>query len=214
MSNSKNIITEADKGSAVVLMNKEYYERNIYKLLSDETTYMKINENMDNKIIYKIKQFSQKYSTQLTKNEINYITKFNAETSVFYGLPKIHKSTSIGNSGSVEGVVTVLEPEDLAFRPIVASTNCPTSRLSSLVDKILSPYIIYMKAYVKDTSDILKKLPKQLSEDEMLMTMDIKRLYTNISINLGLSAIKYSTEKYPQISKFQSELIWKLAILF
>ena len=37
--------------------------------------------------------------------------------------------------------------------------------------------------------------------------MDIKSLYTNISINLGLSAIKYWTEKYPQISKFQSELI-------
>ena len=66
-----------------------------------------------------------------------------------------------------------------------------------MVDKILSPYIIYMKAYVKDTSDILKKLPKQLSEDEMLMTMDIKRLYTNISINHGLSAIKYWTGKYP-----------------
>ena len=101
---------------------------------------MKIDENMDNEIINKIKKFSQKYSTQLTKNEINYITKFNAETIVFYGLPKVHKSTSIGNSGSVESVVTVLEPEDLTFRPIVASTNCPTSRLSSLVDKILSPY--------------------------------------------------------------------------
>ena len=86
----------------------------------------------------------------------------------------------------MEGVVTVLEPEDLALRPIVASTNCPTSRLSSLVDKILSPSIIYVKAYVKDTSDILKKLPKQLSEDEMLMTNDIKGVYTNISINLDL----------------------------
>ena len=64
-----------------------------------------------------------------------------------------------------------------------------------------------MKAYVKDTSDILKKLPKQLSEDEMLMTMVIESLYTNIFINLGLSAIKYWTENYPQISKFQSELI-------
>ena len=64
-----------------------------------------------------------------------------------------------------------------------------------------------MKANVKDTSVILKKLPKQLSEDEMLMTMDIKSLYTNIFINLGLSALKYWTEKYPQISKFQSELI-------
>ena len=104
-------------------------------------------------------------------------------------------------------VCTVLEPEDLTFRPILASTNCPTNRLSSLVDKILSPYIIYVKAYVKDTSDILKKLPKQLSEDEMSMTMDIKSQYTNMSINLGLSAIKYWTEKYPQISKFQSELI-------
>ena len=101
----------------------------------------------------------------------------------------------------------MLEPEDLALRPIVASSNCPTSRLSSLVDKILSPSIIYVKAYVKDTSDILKKLPKQLSEDEMLMTNDYKSVYTNISINLDLSAIKYWTEKYLQISKFQSELI-------
>ena len=109
-------------------MNKEYYERNIYKLLNDETTYMKIDENMDNKIINKIKKISQKYSTQLTKNEINYITKFNAEPSVFYGQPKVHKSTSFGNSGSVEGVVTVLEPEDLAFRPIAASTNCPCNK--------------------------------------------------------------------------------------
>ena len=64
-------------------------------------------------------------------------------------------------------------PKDIEFRPIVAGCNCPTSCLSEFLDKILKPLTINIKSHVKDSTDFLYKLPKNVLEDSELITFDV-----------------------------------------
>ena len=89
------IIKEADKGSAVVIMNKEFYEKKINEMVNDETNYKTIDSNEDKCIISKIIKLCNKYKEILTKKEADYLVNFDHKTSNFYGLPKIHKSEII-----------------------------------------------------------------------------------------------------------------------
>ena len=56
-----------------------------------------------------------------------------------------------------------------------------------------------VKSYVKDDLEFLNKIPKELKEYECLVTLDITNMYTNIDNDLGLIAIKYWLQQYPEL---------------
>ena len=93
--------------------------------------------------------------------------------------------------------MTLLNPEDLPFRPIVAGPNCPTSRLSNLIDIILKPLVSHVTSYIRDSTDFLTKLPTKVPNETLLARFDVVSLYTNIPHDLGLTAVKYWLDKYP-----------------
>ena len=87
-------------------------------------------------------------------------------------------------------------PPDLKGRPIVAGTNFATSRLSELLDKILSPLVKHLNSYIKDDWHFLAKLPREINYECELYSFDIVSLYTSIGHDLGITAIKYWINKY------------------
>ena len=92
-----------------------------------------------------------------------------------YFLPKVHKQ---GNPG----------------RPIILGNSTATEKLSAFVDFHLTRYMScnYIPSYIKDTTDFLNaicKIPK-LSNDTLLVTMDVKALYTNIPHKEGIAAVQ------------------------
>ena len=86
-------------------------------------------------------------------------------------------------------------PEDLKGRPIIAGPNSPTQHLSELLEKILSPLVPYLKSYIKDDWDFRKKLPSHFNYNCSLYSCDIVSLYSNITHDLGLTALEYWIEK-------------------
>ena len=88
-------------------------------------------------------------------------------------------------------LVTVCASDDLKMRPIIAGPASPTHRLSHFLDILLRPLIKGVQAYVRDTSDILSKLPKTAADNVQLATFDVENLYGNISNNLGMRAIEF-----------------------
>jgi hypothetical protein len=191
-------------------MDKDYYRAKMLEQLRDDNTYKQISKNMDRTIINKIKKFSEIYKCTLSKDEIEYITDFNYVTSNFYGLPKIHKSMEIKNAIGLikQSVISIENPVDLKFRPIVAGPSCPTHRLSHMLDVILQPYIKYVNANVVDSVDLLNKLPQTLSDSEFFVTLDVKSLYSNIDHKMGLEAIAYWLDKFPDdTGKYSSSFI-------
>ena len=101
-------------------------------------------------------------------------------TPKFYLRPKIHKR---GNPG----------------RPVVSSVNCHTYNISKYVEYHLQPIVKEMLSYVKDTKDFIKKLNQveEIPEGSLLVTLDVKSLYTNIPNNEGIKTLKKAYDKHP-----------------
>jgi hypothetical protein len=62
----------------------------------------------------------------------------------------------------------------------------------------LKPLLQKIKSYIKDSFHFLKKLPKNVSDDAYLVTFDVVNLYTNICPDLGIKAINYWLDKFPE----------------
>ncbi|CAG2207068.1 unnamed protein product [Mytilus edulis] len=82
------IIKEADKGNAVVIMDREYYRDSILNMLQDEMSYEVTDKKLDRQTSTMIKKLLKKHETELFKEEIDYISNSKFSESYFYGLPK------------------------------------------------------------------------------------------------------------------------------
>ena len=148
-----------------------------------------------------LKVHIENYKSQLTMDEIKYLTEFQHKTSNFYGLPKVHKSKIIANAIKEQNSEEVIlpEPSDLKVRPIIAGPECPTKRLSNFIDIILKPMVQKVKSYIKDDLDFLNKCPRTTSTNTTLNTYDVVSLYTRIPHSLGLAAINSWLEQHPEV---------------
>lgn len=192
--NEDIIIKPADKGGSIVIMNKEDYIKEANRQLDNRQHYRKLYT--DPTIAWKqeideILQAGEDLEILTPKERKNIITK-HPRTSSFYMLPKIHK---INNPG----------------RPIVNSIGSITEKISAYVDEMIQPLAQEVTSYIKDTTHFLNVLNTiQLEDTDLLVTIDVSSLYTNIPHEEGIAAMKQRmTEKgYDTNTK---DLITKLA---
>ena len=206
--NDNIIIKEANKGGCEVIMNKSHHMTMVYSQLDDGITYKRLSMSSDKTILEKLSKLVNKYQRDLTKKEIDYLTNFSCKTSNFYGLPKVHKSDVITKATEEQNseYIRVHEPEDLTLRPIVASPNCPTKRLSTFIDTIIKPLVLHIKSYIRDSIHFLQKCSITANDKTVLCTFDVKSLYKNIPHEYGLEAMNYWLDKHqdsinPRFSK-------------
>ena len=119
-----------------------------------------------------------------------------SKTPRLYLRPKIHKE---GNSG----------------HPVVSSVNCHTAHISKYVDYYLQPIVKEIPLYVKDTQEFLKKLEKvkNIPQESLLVTLNIKSLYANIPDNEGIKAVKEPYEKYKEKTLSTKVIITFLSLI-
>ena len=108
---------------------------------------------------------------------------------------KISKAIEEPNSECI----SCFQPKDLKLRPIVARHKSTTKLLNNFVDILLKPILSKIKSYVKDDFDFLKKCKRNIIENSKLVSFDVTRLYTSIPHELGLKAIEYWLDKYPEL---------------
>ena len=154
------IIKEADKGGGIVIMNTEFYKTKVLEMLSDENYYKPIPGINQLQIFNKNKTLTTD-NRRMTRNEINFLLKFECKTSTFYSLSKIHKSQIITNSCSenTSEYIEIPDPIDLTLRPIVGGLYCETSRLSK---KFIATYeitLISLISFLKKFQRILSSFP-------------------------------------------------------
>ena len=170
------VITKADKGGAVVINSVKEYIKEADRQLGDKNFYKKMSHNptsehaalVDNAIDnLKLRGVLEDKTAKKLKTD-------NPKTPRFYLLPKIHKPNNPG-------------------RPVVSSIGCHTEKISQYVDHHLQPLNKALPSYVQDTTDFLKKLDnlsEDLPKDAILVTMDVRSLYTNIPNQEGIEAVK------------------------
>jgi len=96
-------------------------------------------------------------------------------------LPKIHKNK--------------LPPPG---RPILSANDCPTERISTFVDHFLRPIVAQTKPYIKDTTHFINILRSynNLPPDNLIVTLDVESLYTNIPNREGIDAVSDFLNQY------------------
>ena len=117
----------------------------------------------------------------LTKEEKDYLTKFNHHMSNFYGSPKMHKSEAIirHTQDQKTTYLKIDQPDDLPFRPIVGGTSSPTSHLSNLIDILIKPLVNFWRSNTKIEST-METSTRQMPFLDILIHKDNDRLSTDI----------------------------------
>jgi hypothetical protein len=168
------IIKPADKGSAVVVMDRQQYIDETMKHLNNRTNYAVLGSDPTD-------SFSQQIQTtlddmhahgHLTDKAHNFLSPAGSRAARFYLLPKIHKP---GNPG----------------RPIVSGNGSPTENISLFVDHFIKPLVPQAPSYIHDTPDFLRKLESiknQIPNTAIICTCDVSSLYTNIPFSEGIAA--------------------------
>lgn len=181
LKNRKDIVIKpADKGGAVCVWDKNLYIQEGQKQLSDERFYEKLDSDATPQIQKTLKKEVDKMISQGMSESTKNLLEKSPKASSFYLLPKIHKANIPG-------------------RPIVSNISCPTYQISKFLSGILQPIAQKCPSYIKDTTHLLQKIEEFTFENEhennMLFTMDVKGLYTNIPNKDGLEAMKYYLEQ-------------------
>ena len=169
------IVKPADKGGAIVIWPKDSFLKEAYRQLNDSNHYRKIPHDPTPEILTETKKLA--YNLYKSKIIDNTTYKFlttdtRARTPHLYLLPKIHK-------------------QDIPGRPIILGCKGPTARLSQFADHPLKPLLNHIPAYIPDTTHFLRRiftLNHDLPENIILITIDVKSLYTNIPNDQGIQA--------------------------
>ena len=172
----------------------------------DSNVYQEVPLNPDKKVFQKLKSLVEKYRSNLTKREVDYLISFKWQNPNIYFTPKVHKCKTIQRSDSTFNwrLYWSFQPEDLKIWPTISGTEIPTQRLSYPIE--IAPCLT---AYAKDDLDFLQFLPSSLNFDSVLYSYNIESLYTSIPIDLDVKAIDYwITRKHKLIpEQFTKEFI-------
>jgi hypothetical protein len=129
-------IISADKGTAIVVMNKDDYQHKINYLLDDPTTYLKITDkrrNPTSKVEKDMNSLLREIRSQPATH--NQETK-QIQDKLYYFL----HSTDAINVATFYGLPKIRKPE-IPLRPITSCIGFPTYRLSEHLVRILSPLL-------------------------------------------------------------------------
>ena len=128
-----NIIKEADKGSAVVIMDRDDYIKEGETQLQDTKFYKKVDHDLTHehncKVTDVIKEMQKR--GEIHPQTAEYLINESPRTAVLYLLPKNHKNK--------------IPPPG---RPIISANECPTERISQFVDFFLQTHLHKMRSYV------------------------------------------------------------------
>ena len=189
------VIKKADKGSAVVIMNRADYVKEAMSQLQDSKYYREVDHDETEKHSNIIKNYLLQLTNKGELSLANYavLNPDNSREARFYFLPKIHKRVIKG-------------------RPIISGNGCPTEMISSFVDEHLKQFVFQLPSYVRDTTDFINKIEAMgtLPDGTLLVTMDVSSLYTNIPILEGLRAVSTFLRGHRTIGRLQSSSIIQL----
>ena len=175
------VIKPADKGSFVVVWDREDYIAEADRQFKDNETYERSSLKAEDlvKLVEKSKSIFQSLRKKklITEEELQYFTYKYKKTANFgkmYLLPKIHKSLV-----NVPG------------RSVVSNCGTPTEKASEFLDHHLQPIMKSGTSYIKDTNDFLSKLKnlKKVPDNAKLVTADTVGLYPSIPHNEGLEVL-------------------------
>ena len=168
------IIKAADKGSAVVVMDRERYIGECERQLSDRNIYAVLLTDPSEDNFKKIRILLDRMleTGVIDVDQACFALPLFLTPARFYLLPKVHKCGVPG-------------------RPVISASGSLTENLSDLVDFLIKDFVPLIPSHLKDTFDFLKKVRALGPQPPgtLLVTVDVVALYPSIPHDLGIASL-------------------------
>ena len=174
-------LKRADKGSTTVILDKQDKIQEAQVQLDNRDHYRPLENAMVTETLQKVNELitelhNGKHIDDITKTWLSQ-TPNPPRIPIFYTLTKIHKPLPVG-------------------RPIISGCEGPTERISSC-GPFITPVAQKQKSYLKDTTDFINFIEKtQVSQNTILVSMDVTSLYTNVPQDAGITIVCEAYQKY------------------
>jgi predicted GIY-YIG superfamily endonuclease len=156
------IIQKADKGNAVVILNKCDYVEKCEKFF-EENEIMERKSDPTAKFQLECKVTVRACVALFKWHEMNKIIQMNPSAPRFFGLPKIHKS-------------------GFPIRPVVSNVAAPNHLIARKVNSVFREQTKFTPKYgVRNTVDFIKQLSKvKIPNKCTLVSFDVCNLFTSV----------------------------------
>ena len=199
--NQDIVIKPADKGSRIVIMDRQQYIFEGLRQLNNPNHYVELDAPIFQQTAIEAGNIITKLRDKkfINRKQERYLRGENAPRArVLYLLPKIHKDPSSWT----------IPFEIPPARPIVSDCNSETYATAEFIEFYLNPLSVKHPSYIKDTYDFIEKVRNiNVPQGAFLFSIDIDSLYTNINTVAGLKAIRDIFRKYPDNQRPDTELL-------
>ena len=181
------VIKKADKGSCIVVWDRNDCLREAEKQLEDPNVYRKVA--FKDKILSQLVDCSNRFFKNLKmkghimEKELVYFSyefKKSCNLGKLYLLPKINKSI-----------------KNVSGRPVISNCGTPTDKVSEFLDHDFKPVVQGGKSYMKDSGHFLENMKtlRCIPDNALLVTADVVRLYPSIPHQASLTSLKEALDK-------------------
>ena len=167
--NKDLIMTRPDKGSGIVLLNKEEYISKMNKILCDEKKFSHDPKDKDKTAVIE-KQLTKILKQMLDdsiidKDLYDKLRPTGSTIPRLYGVPKVHK-------------------DGVPLRPILDMNNSPHHAIAKWLNSILDPIRKSLSIYsVKDTFEFIECIKNINVKRKSMLSLDVTSLFTNVPLN-------------------------------
>ena len=168
--NDSIIITKPDKGSGVVILDKEEYYQKMLSIVQDVSKFQyigpaqtadKTGKREDELRKFLVELEERKEITEAVKNLIRPV---GSQRPRLYGLPKTHK---VGTP----------------LRPILSMIGSPQHNLAKYLNGLLQPVVTkYSRYTIRDSFEFAKVIREVSCSNTFMASFDVKSLFTNVPL--------------------------------
>ena len=179
------VISKADKGNAIVVLNKSDYVTKAKEILNDERTFKKLPCNLTDEREKELIKFllQLKRSKMITPEEYKQMRPdTGSRTPEAYFLVKVHKN-------------------EQPVRLIISSYNSYNYNTAKYLAALLKPAISKCPSYVKDSFHFAKIIQENKDVPGLMCSLDVSSLFTNVPLDKAIDiAIKKIKSFHPKLA--------------
>lgn len=170
------IITKADKGNSVVILDRTAYNQKVDDVIQGED-FECLSSDPTKHYITQVKDVI-KSTSYVSPDQLKYKVPMNPRSPFLYGLPKTHK-------------------DNIPIRPVVSYIGAPTYDLAKYLNKILRSKASFNPQYsLKNSLQLIEKVQNiNISPYSKLLSLDVDSLFTNVPYEDCLSILRSHFER-------------------
>jgi hypothetical protein len=193
--NKSLCICKADKGNAVVILDRTDYNNKMMKMIA-EGPYEKLSDptqDFSQQIAKKCQQLLDQ--KQVSEKEFESLVIKEPRPPLIYGAPKIHK-------------------DGVPLRPVVDFRMSPTYNVASFLSKILKQLALNHEYTVKNSTEFVKEISSLKTRcGDQKVSFDVVSMFTKVPIEESLQYIKWKLENFAELKELTKIEIKDIMIL-